>query len=577
MNWIKNMKVRYKLLFMTLSLCIFLVSIGVTGYYYLHASNGTISILYNNRLLPVSYLEEAKATYNSLNTDLLELMINEDDKKNKEFSEAINSKNEIVNKYFANYTSQPFGDSFEAESFKQLSEDIKTAQEQRNKIIPIAITNNNEAAYKLYLDGLKSLNTKIQKEFEGLTNDKINDSKELDQKNDKDFGKARLIIIGVLVLAVIFSIIISLFIISLIVPQLKNMSFYIKKVASGDLSVETLNEARKSDLYNDEIGLLGKELVNMRKNLWELISKVSLSSEQVASSSNELSANAEQTNLGIQEVVNSVNVIAEGAEKQLKIVNETSFIVNQMSGSIQETNEDVSKTDSVVEKTLSATQLGEKAINRTKEQMNNIEKNVSGLGKIIGKLGERSSEIGNIVETISDIAEQTNLLALNAAIEAARAGEQGKGFTVVADEVRKLAEKSQESTGMISTLIAQIQKDTDNAVSAMQEGTMQVNMGMEVVDEAGQAFKDISNLVQQITVKIQEVSSSTKLIARGSEEVIDSMKQVDSISSKVAEQSQTISASIQEQTASMEEIATSSENLSDIAEDLMNEVTKFKL
>lgn len=83
-------------------------------------------------------------------------------------------------------------------------------------------------------------------------------------------------------------------------------------------------------------------------------------------------------------------------------------------------------------------------------------------------LNANTGQIGGILQLIKEIASQTNLLALNAAIEAARAGEAGRGFAVVADEVRKLAERTAKATGEIDSLVGNIQRDTREAQSGIE-------------------------------------------------------------------------------------------------------------
>src|SRR4029077_3609706 len=124
---------------------------------------------------------------------------------------------------------------------------------------------------------------------------------------------------------------------------------------------------------------------------------------------------------------------------------------------------------------------GVQAAGEATEAIRHVASSSSQVGNAIQDLSLRSEKIGGIVDTITGIAEQTNLLALNAAIEAARAGEQGRGFAVVAEEVRKLAEESQGAAGSIAGLIGQIQSDTLNAVTVVEDGARRTEEGVATV------------------------------------------------------------------------------------------------
>lgn len=209
--------------------------------------------------------------------------------------------------------------------------------------------------------------------------------------------------------------------------------------------------------------------------------------------------------------------------------------------------------------------------------MGKIEATVNSSAQVVTKLGERSKEIGQIVDTISGIAGQTNLLALNAAIEAARAGEQGRGFAVVAEEVRKLAEQSQEAAMKIAELIGEIQGETDNAVLAMNDGTREVKNGTDVVNTAGGAFREIVDLVSEVSRQVEEISQAMEQMAAGSQQVVISVKTSERLSKRSSNEVQSVSAGAEKQLASMEEIASSSQALAKLAEDLQTSVAGFKL
>jgi methyl-accepting chemotaxis protein len=343
-------------------------------------------------------------------------------------------------------------------------------------------------------------------------------------------------------------------------------------LAQGDL-----REREAKVLSEDEIGQLAKGFREMRSKLRQLISTVRYQSEQLAASSEELTASADQSAQAANQVAISINDIATGTGDQLSAANETSAVVEEMSASLEQVaataNEVAGQSSQAVDKASE----GNKSVHKAVNQMTQIEQTVNTSAKVVADLGERSKEIGQIVATISGIAGQTNLLALNAAIEAARAGEQGRGFAVVAEEVRKLAEQSQEATEQISSLIRGIQGDTEKAVQAMNEGTREVKIGAEVVNTAGQAFQEIVTLISQVSSQVCEISTAIDQMAIGSQQIVNSVNRIDTLSKKAAAESQTVSAATEEQSASMEEIAASSQSLAKAATDLQEAISKFRV
>jgi methyl-accepting chemotaxis protein len=192
-------------------------------------------------------------------------------------------------------------------------------------------------------------------------------------------------------------------------------------------------------------------------------------------------------------------------------------------------------------------------------------------------LSKRSDEIGEIVKTISAISDQTNLLALNAAIEAARAGENGRGFAVVADEVRKLAEQSSVSAKNITELITSIQDETAAAVETINHGTEGVNEGVESVRSTGDAFKNIDEQVEKLAMNVLQSMMNIEDVNTGTDEVVNAVNRTQEVTQKSNDTATSMRAVAEEQTEMIREISESSKTLAELADEMQNEVSKFKL
>ena len=181
--------------------------------------------------------------------------------------------------------------------------------------------------------------------------------------------------------------------------------------------------------------------------------------------------------------------LTEAANRQTKDIEQAVGSVQLMTRSIGEVSSSADQSASVARQSLDTTERGAQAVQASVASMSQIRDQIQETSKRIKRLGESSLEIGEIVDLISDISEQTNVLALNAAIQAATAGEAGRGFTVVAEEVQRLAERSAEATKQIGGLVKTFRRDTQEAVSAMENSTQGVVEGTKLSDAAGQALE----------------------------------------------------------------------------------------
>ena len=343
-------------------------------------------------------------------------------------------------------------------------------------------------------------------------------------------------------------------------------------IANGNLRIDDLQINS-----NDEIGTLAKEINEMKHKLKNILTKIAQSSTRVASAAEELNASTSQGADSIHNMAQNASEMSEESDEQMKNITVLQEQLENMRGKMAELYQGAMDLDLVAATSAESTVVGQEKVGVAIDVMNNIAAQVNTSVEVVGKLGKRSDEIGEIVKTISEIADQTNLLALNAAIEAARAGENGRGFAVVADEVRKLAEQSSISAENITQLIKSIQEETAAAVKTIGSSTEGVNEGVESVMATGDAFKNIGEQVEKLAMNIVNSMVNIDEVNAGTDEVVNAVNRTHKVTQKANETATSMSAVAEEQTAMISEISASSKTLAELADEMQNEVSKFKL
>ena len=338
------------------------------------------------------------------------------------------------------------------------------------------------------------------------------------------YATTKLLMLGVMAIAVILSGLLAYVVISTISVPIVLLTKAMNRLAQSDWSTEVPGTDR-----TDELGEMANAINVLKMNG---VKADSLSAEKAAAQ-----ASREQRAARLDTLTRSFEAKSgELVGKVSSAATELQATAQSMTGTAGQATQHATSVAAAAEQASANVQTVAAASEELASSIAEISSQVAQSARVAGKaledarrtdavvqaLAEGAQKIGEVVGLINDIAGQTNLLALNATIEAARAGDAGRGFAVVASEVKNLATQTGKATEDIARQITQIQTATKEAVVSIQGIGVTISEISEIaaaiaaaVEEQGSATKEIARNVQQAAAGTQEVSSNIVGVSQG--------------------------------------------------------------
>jgi methyl-accepting chemotaxis protein len=485
--------------------------------------------------------------------------------------------NDVIQPYFSDLNGM----------FDELEPILESQERSR---LNLFVSNDLPALTDPFLDAIVASTTLDQIESNGLLAES--------QATQQQFFR---ITIVALVSGLVIAMLLGLATYYSIASPVRQVSNTVQKVSEGELT------ARTAMKEGDELATLGAEFDKMLDERVAHLAKVQEENEQLNHSVMsllkavyKLSQRDLTTRVPVTEdvtgpVADSLNLLTDETSKVLKGVLSISIGVARVSEEVKARSDNVISAATLeqqeVEKTAAelaaasdsmiriaklaqaCSDAADRAIKSTESAHGTVSDTVNGINAIrntiretekrIKRLGERSQEISGAVNLINSIAERTHILALNASMHAASAGEAGRGFAVVADEVQRLAENARNATNEIASLVNNIQVETNDTVTTMNDAISQVVKGSRLAERAGSDMQSTQQSTAELVAMVQQIAKRSVQQAKASNEL--------------RSRAQGIQKSSRETNAKLKEQTKYTDNLVRYSEKLLRAVNVFTL
>lgn len=583
MQWFLNLSTRLKIVCCFSLMFALIIIVIVTAYLGITATTQSQQELFQKNYRGSLHILELRADQNRSRAELLEMMMTGDRARQQALISDIREQFKEIDDGIKELEDAQKDDQKFMTALKDLVSIWNVYRKAFDEEINLILAGKIEAARQLALGQQVERYNKIRDIALKLEQEEMDQARLRLAQSGQNAWKSLIIFLLVGVVAILISTAMTLVMNKAIAKPLTEIAGIAERIAAGELELNVSSSSR-----SDEVGTL----IQMFRRMVENIKGYALTTSQIAAGdlSGTVTPQSEKDVMGnalaamvvslreiTKEIVEGVNVlasssseimastnqVASGATETAAAVSETSSTVEEVKQTAQVANAKARNVSDAAQKAVLAAQTGRRSVDDSIAGMGRIQGQVTAIADSIVRLSEQSQTIGEIITTVNDLAEQSNLLAVNAAIEAAKAGEQGKGFGVVAQEVKSLAEQSKEATAQVRAILNDIQKATNAAVLATEQGNKAVEAGVRQSQEAGEA-------IRQMSESIDESSQAALMISASSQQQLTGMDQV-------ALAMENIKQASEQNVSGMRQVELTVQGLHDLGQKLKGLVAQYKV
>ncbi|WP_162991131.1 methyl-accepting chemotaxis protein [Biomaibacter acetigenes] len=342
----------------------------------------------------------------------------------------------------------------------------------------------------------------------------------------------------------------ALFLLYLLTGCIVQFDSYIRKsMASASEDGAT---GKRGLFIFEELAQTIKEFIDRVKGIKR---ELKIVSEEAVYLSEQLSRSVKDADSSYNQIVESIQNVAGGAEHQATLSVESKERLSDLLDKSNSTLARAQRTGKGFKALLDVLNNSSDTVKLLMENITASSRQSEAFARDMGELTEKSRKISDITVSVENVAEQTNLLALNAAIEAARAGEHGRGFAVVAQEIRKLAEESKVLAKNIGEILGEMVDGVNKNLENTEKNLERSKKDVAQAQQTRVALENVFNTAYELEKEIAEIEKNASGQAQEVTKIVDSFNDIVRVTEETSAASQEVAAASEQQKATLEELS----------------------